>query len=84
MIAEELHQQADQQAAGSADQHREEAYIQTKRLCRIFPKPLRAHLNEGNKGKGDQGADHAQHDDERHEFEVGCGFGLWVDHGEAS
>ena len=79
VIAEELHQQADQQAAGSADQDREEAYIQTQRLCGIFLKPLRAHLNESNKGEGDQGADHAEHDDEHHEFYVGCWLGLWVD-----
>ena len=40
----------------------------------------RALMDESHKGEGDQGAEQAQHDDERQEFDVGSGSGLWVDH----
>ena len=80
VIAKELHQQPDQQAADGADQDGKQARIHTQRLCGLFPNQARALMDEGHKSKGNQGADQAQQDDERHEFDVGCRFGLWVNH----
>ena len=37
-------------------------------------------MDEGHEGEGDQGADQAQQDDQRQEFDVGCRSGLWVNH----
>ena len=71
VIAEELHQQPDQQAADGADQDGEEARIQTQRPCGLFPDQPRALMDEGHEGEGDQGAEQAEHDDERQELDVG-------------
>ena len=54
VIAKELYQQPDQQAADGTDQERKEARINTERLCGLFPKPRRTLLNEDDKGKSHQ------------------------------
>ena len=84
VVAEELHQQADQQTAEGADEDGEQARIQAQRLRGLFPNQRRALMDEGHKGERDQGADQAQHDDKRQELDVGAGSGLWINHGFAS
>ena len=41
-------------------------------------------MNEGDKAKSNQGADQTQHGDKRQEFDIGCRFGVWINHFRAS
>ena len=84
VIAKELDQQPDRQAAEGADQDGEEARVHSQRRCGLFPNRTRAHIDEGHKREGNQGADQAEHGDERHELEVGSWVGLWINHGRSS
>ncbi len=84
VVAEELDQQPDQQAAEGTDQDSEEARAHSQRRRGLFPNRTRADADEGHKGKGDQGADQAEHGDKRHELDVGSWVGLWINHDRTS
>ena len=58
VIAKQLHQQPDQQAADGTDQERKEARVYTQRLCRLFPNETCALTDEEHKSKSDQGANY--------------------------
>ena len=53
----------------------EEARIDAQRGCGLFPDQTRAPVDEGHEAEGDQGAEQAQHDDERQEPDVALRVG---------
>ena len=83
VVAKLFHQQADQQAAGGADQHRKKAHVHAQRRGRLLPQQVCALMHEGHKGKGDQGADDAKQRDKHQQLQVLGGSGLWVNHRHA-